>query len=143
MRARCRSKRCYFGPPSGPATHLTLVANQWLTVPPSPFIHRLTVGKGFDIADNAIAERVQPGDLVVTADVPLAAEVIARGGFGLDPRGGLYDENNVRERVAIRDFMDTLRGSGVDTGGPKPFTARDKQAFANALDRFLGQHLSR
>lgn len=118
----------------------TLVANQPIAVPPSRFVRTLQVGAGFDVADNAIVARLQAGDLVVTADIPLAAEVIAKGGHALNPRGEIYTKDNVRERLNLRDFMETLRSSGVRTGGPAVLDARDRQAFANALDAWLARH---
>ena len=117
----------------------TLVANQLLRVPPSPYIRALQVPAGFDVADNRIAQEVQPGDLVVTADIPLAAQVIERGGFALNPRGEFYTRDNIRERLTMRNFMEELRGSGVDTGGPAAFSQADRQNFANALDRQLAR----
>ncbi|MET0066235.1 MAG: YaiI/YqxD family protein [Candidatus Thiodiazotropha sp.] len=118
---------------------LTLVANQALPVPRSPYIRAVQVGAGFDVADNHIAQQVNPEDLVITADIPLAAEVIERGALALNPRGELYTEANIRQRLTMRDFMDTLRGSGIDTGGPAAFSQADRQAFANQLDRLLAQ----
>jgi uncharacterized protein YaiI (UPF0178 family) len=118
---------------------LTLVANQPLRTPPSPFIRTLQVPRGFDVADNEIARRVEPGDLVVTADIPLAAQVIERGGHALDPRGELYSPDTIRERLTMRDFMDELRASGVQTGGPPPLAHGDRQRFANQLDRLLAR----
>jgi uncharacterized protein len=118
---------------------LTLVANQPLRTPPSPFIRTLQVPRGFDVADNEIARRVQAGDLVVTADIPLAAQVIERGGHALDPRGEMYSADTIRERLTMRDFMDELRASGVQTGGPPPLAHGDRQRFANQLDRFLAR----
>lgn len=118
---------------------LTLVANRSLHVPRSPFIGTLHVPAGLDVADGRIVEQVEPGDLVVTADIPLAAAVIEKGAHALDPRGELYTESNVRERLAVRDFMDELRGSGVITGGPSGFGPGDRKAFADALDRLLSQ----
>ncbi|MSQ54804.1 MAG: YaiI/YqxD family protein [Betaproteobacteria bacterium] len=118
---------------------LTLVANKLLGVPRSPFISALQVSRGFDVADNEIARRVQPGDLVVTADVPLAADVIARGGHALNPRGELYTQDNIQERLSTRDFLEKLRETGVQTGGPAPIDQGDRQRFANQLDRFLGR----
>jgi len=118
---------------------LTLVANQPLSVPPSRLIRTVQVGAGFDVADNHIAQQVTQGDLVVTADIPLASEVIARGAVALNPRGELYTEANIRQRLTMRDFMETLRSSGVDTGGPAPFSHADRQAFANQLDRLLSR----
>jgi uncharacterized protein YaiI (UPF0178 family) len=118
---------------------LTLVANKPLRTPPSPFIRSLQVPRGFDVADNEIARRVEPGDLVVTADIPLAAQVIERGGHALDPRGELFSPETIRERLTMRDFMDELRASGVQTGGPPPLAHGDRQRFANQLDRLLAQ----
>ena len=118
---------------------LTLVANQPLRTPRSTFIRVVQVPRGFDVADNEIARRVQPGDLVVTADIPLAAQVIERGGHALDPRGELYSPDTIRERLTMRDFMDELRASGVQTGGPPPLAHGDRQRFANQLDRLLTQ----
>ena len=114
-----------------------LVANQSLDVPGSPHIQSVQVPMGFDIADSHIAKAAAPGDLVVTADIPLAAEVVAQGCMAINPRGELYTEENIRERLNIRDFMATLRSSGVQTGGPLPFGQSDRQSFANQLDRFL------
>jgi uncharacterized protein YaiI (UPF0178 family) len=116
---------------------LVLVANQPLKVPPSPFISTVQVGAGFDVADRAITDRVRAGDLVITADIPLAADVVAKGATALDPRGQLYSESNIRERLAVRDMMDELRGMGSIQGGPGKFSQRERQSFANALDRFL------
>ena len=118
---------------------LTLVANKPLRTPPSPFIRALQVPRGFDVADNEIARRVEPGDLVITADIPLAAEVIERGGHALDPRGELFSPETIRERLTMRDFMDELRASGVQTGGPPPLAHGDRQRFANQLDRLLAR----
>jgi uncharacterized protein YaiI (UPF0178 family) len=120
-------------------TPLTLVSNQPLRTPPSPFIRTLQVPRGFDVADHEIARRVAPGDLVVTADIPLAAQVIERGGHALDPRGELYSSETIRERLTMRDFMDELRASGVQTGGPPPLAHGDRQRFANQLDRLLAR----
>ncbi len=116
---------------------LVLVANQMLRVPASPWIHALQVPKGFDVADNHIVAHVAAGDLVITADIPLAAAVIERGANALNPRGEFYSRENVRELLDLRNFMDTLRATGVDTGGPPAFGQADRQAFANRLDRFL------
>lgn len=118
---------------------LTLVANRSLRVPRSPYIKTLRVPAGFDVADNRIVDQVQSDDLVVTADIPLAAAVIEKGAHALDPRGELYTVNNVRERLAVRDFMDELRSTGVVTGGPSEFGRGDRKAFANALDRVLSK----
>ncbi len=118
----------------------TLVANTTLRTPPSPFIKSVRVAKGFDVADHLIVQHVQPSDLVVTADIPLAAEVIKRGAAALDPRGDLYSEDNVSERLAVRNLMQELRSTGDLLGGPAPFGPRDRQLFANHLDRFLMRH---
>ena len=118
---------------------LILVANQTLRTPPSPWIRAVQVPKGFDVADNHIAEAVAPGDLVVTADIPLAAAVIERQAHALNPRGEFYSKENIRALLDMRNFMDTLRGSGVETGGPSAFSQSDRQAFANQLDRFLAR----
>jgi uncharacterized protein len=117
----------------------TLVANTPLRTPPSSFVRTVRVAPGFDVADHWIAQRVQAGDLVVTADIPLAAEVIARGAHALDPRGELYSEDNVRERLAVRNLMQELRATGELIGGPAPFGHADRQRFANHLDRLLTQ----
>ncbi len=116
---------------------LVLVANQPLKTPSSPYIETIRVAAGFDVADNEIVRRLQPGDLVVTADIPLAAEAIAKGGHALNPRGEFYHEDTIRERLVMRDLLDELRGCGVETGGPAVFGASDRQAFANQFDRFL------
>jgi hypothetical protein len=118
---------------------VTFVANQLLRVPPSPFIESLRVADGMNIADRRIVELVTPGDLVVTADIPLAADVVAKGGQALDPRGELYTEANVGGRLAVRNLMDELRGGGEITGGPSNFSPRERQAFANQLDRWLAK----
>lgn len=119
---------------------LTLVANQPLSIPRSRFIKSMQVAGGFDVADNAIVQQMRPGDLVITADIPLAAQVVAGGGHALNPRGELYTTENIQERLALRNFMGELRNSGVATGGPAPLTLSDRQAFANRLDRFLTQY---
>ena len=119
---------------------LTLVANQALRVPPSPWIRSIQVARGFDEADKYIAANACAGDLVVTADIPLAAEVVARDAHALSPRGELYGKENIRELLDLRNFMDTLRATGVDTGGPPAFSAADGKAFANRLDAFLRRH---
>ena len=118
---------------------LTLVANRALWVPRSPYIKTLKVPAGFDVADKQIVDEIQANDLVITADIPLAAAVIEKGGHALNPRGELYTESNVRERLSVRDFMDELRSSGVVTGGPAEFSKGDRKEFANALDRILSQ----
>lgn len=122
---------------------VTLVANQPQQLPPSALIRSIQVAPGFDVADNEILKRLAPGDLVITADIPLAAEVIAREAHALNPRGQVYTKDNVRERLNMRDFMETLRASGVQTGGPPALSDRDRQSFANALDAFLARHASR
>jgi uncharacterized protein YaiI (UPF0178 family) len=116
---------------------LTLVANQLLRTPPSPYIKALQVPSGFDVADSKIVQQLQPGDLVVTADIPLAALVIEKGGHALNPRGEFYTTENIQERLSMRNFMDELRNTGVNTGGPAVLSLSDRQAFANQLDRFL------
>lgn len=118
---------------------VTLVANQWLRVPPSPHIRAVQVGKGFDVADSHIVEQVAAGDLVITADIPLAALVIDKRAFALNPRGEFYSAENIRQLLDMRNFMDTLRSSGVDTGGPPAFDHADRQNFANQLDRFIAR----
>jgi uncharacterized protein YaiI (UPF0178 family) len=120
-------------------TPLILVANQALQVPASRWIKALQVAQGFDVADNYIVEQCGAGDLVVTADIPLAAELIAKGAQVINPRGEVLDQSNVRQRLNMRDFMDTMRASGEQTGGPPPLSDRDKQQFANALDRYLAK----
>lgn len=116
---------------------LTLVANQYLNTPPHAHITSLQVSAGFDVADNEIVRRCDKGDLVITSDIPLAAEVIEKGGYALSPRGEYYNGGNIRARLTMRDFMDTMRSSGVHTGGPPPLGQREKQAFSNHLDRLL------
>jgi uncharacterized protein len=117
----------------------TLVANQPLQIPASPYIKAVQVRSGFDVADGYIVQALQPNDLVITADIPLAAEAIAKGAVALNPRGEFYSTDNIRERLSLRNFMDELRSGGVDTGGPPAFSQRDCQAFANQLDRFLAK----
>ena len=119
---------------------LTLVANQFLRVPKAANISMIQVAQGFDVADNEIVKRVGEGDLVITSDIPLAAEAIDKGAYALSPRGELYSTENIRGRLNMRDFMDTLRSSGVDTGGPPALNQADRQAFANHLDSFLTRH---
>jgi hypothetical protein len=123
-------------------TRVTLVANQTLRVPASSYIRFLLVPAGFDVADQRIVELLEPHDLVITADIPLAAAVIAKNAHALNPRGELYTQENIRERLSMRNFMDELRGSGVTTGGPPALNQRDRQAFANSLDAFLARHSS-
>lgn len=120
---------------------LTLVANQAVRKPSVPNIRTVQVTSGFDVADDEIVRRLEAGDLVVTSDIPLAAEVIGKGGHALSPRGELFTTENIGARLNMRDFLDTMRSSGVDTrGGPAAFSQRDKQTFANSLDRFLTKH---
>ena len=120
---------------------LTLVANQPLSTPSSANINTLQVPQGFDVADDEIVKRLKAGDLVITSDIPLAAEVIEKGGHALSPRGELHTTENIGARLNMRDFLDTMRSSGVDmSGGPAAFSQRDKQEFANNLDRFLTKH---
>ena len=119
---------------------VTLVANQAVRVPPSRFISAIQVGSGFDVADNEIVKRLETGDLVITGDIPLAADVIEKGGHALSPRGERYTADNIKARLNIRDFMDTLRGSGIDTGGPPALNQGDRKAFADHLDRLLVQN---
>lgn len=118
---------------------VTLVANQPVRTPPSPFIKSIQVPGGFDVADNRIVQEVTAGDLVITADIPLAAAVIDKGGHALNPRGELYTTDNIRERLSLRDFMTGLRDAGANIGGPASFSQSDRQAFANQLDRFLAR----
>ncbi|MBO9716403.1 MAG: YaiI/YqxD family protein [Pseudoxanthomonas sp.] len=118
---------------------ITLVANQWLRTPPSRYIRALQVQGGYDVADDAIAERAGRGDLVVTQDIPLAARVLERGAEAVNPRGERFTADNIAQRLSMRNFMDELRGAGVQTGGPAAFHARDRQAFANALDGWLAR----
>jgi uncharacterized protein YaiI (UPF0178 family) len=118
---------------------VTLVANQIIRTPPSKFLRTLRVEAGFDVADNEIVKRTEPGDLVITADIPLAAKVIEKGGVALNPRGERYTTETIKERLNMRDFMDTMRASGVQTGGPPALNQRDRQQFANELDKWLQQ----
>lgn len=119
---------------------VTLVANRSLHTPPSPYVRSLRVPAGADVADNRIVQELAAGDLVVTADIPLAAAVIDRGAHALNPRGQLYTEDNVREFLAVRNLMDDLRGAGQVTGGPPTLRPNDRKDFADALDRFLSRH---
>lgn len=116
---------------------LVLVANQMLRTPPSPWIRAVQVPRGFDVADNYIVERVSAGDLVITGDIPLAAEALEKQAFVLSPRGERYTADTIRERLALRDMMEELRSAGVDTGGPAALSQADRRAFASALDRLL------
>lgn len=116
-----------------------LVANQFLRTPPSAFVRSVQVASGFDIADNHIVKNLNAGDLVITADIPLAAEVIEAEGHAINPRGEAYTPSNIRQRLAMRDFMETMRSSGVVTDGPAAYSQSDRKAFADALDRFLAR----
>ena len=121
------------------AMQVTLVANQAVQIPRSRHIRSIQVAQGFDVADNYIVQQALAGDLVITADIPLASEAIDKGCLALNPRGDLYTTENIRQRLNLRDFMDTMRGSGIDTGGPPTFSQADRMAFANQLDRLLAQ----
>ena len=118
---------------------VVLVANQWLRTPASRYVRAIQVSGGLDVADSEIVQRVEAGDLVITADIPLAALVVDKGVLALDPRGEIHTRDNIAQRLSMRNFMDELRGAGVDTGGPATFHARDRQAFGNALDRWIAQ----
>jgi uncharacterized protein YaiI (UPF0178 family) len=120
---------------------MTLVANKPVRLPPGQSVQFVQVPAGFDAADKRIVELMSPGDLVITADVPLAAAAIEKGGVALNPRGELYTSENVRERLSVRNFLDELRGSGVNTGGPPALSQRERQMFANQLDRLLARHV--
>jgi len=122
---------------------LTLVANHSIAVPRINWITLLQVESGFDVADNEIVKRVQPGDLVITADIPLAAEIIDANAHALNPRGEFYSKENIKQRLNMRDFMDTLRSSGVNTGGQASLNQQDRREFANQLDRFIQKHASK
>ena len=119
---------------------IILIANQPVHIPPSRFIKFIQVESGFDVADNEIVKRLEVGDLVITSDIPLAAEVIEKGSHALNPRGELYTTDNIKARLNMRDFMDTLRGSGIHTGGPPALSKSDRQVFANHLDKFLAKY---
>ena len=121
-------------------TQTTLVANHFMRTPPSKVISFLRVNSGFDVADDEIVKKVCPGDLVITADIPLAAEVIEKQALALSPRGELFSEANIRQKLNMRDFMDTMRASGEQTQGPPPLSQSDRQAFANHLDTLLRRH---
>ncbi len=116
---------------------ITLVANQYIRIPPSRYIKFIQVASGFDVADNEIVKRLNQGDLVITSDIPLAAEVIEKGANALNPRGQLYTAENIKAILNMRDFMDTLRSSGIDTGGASTLSQSERQSFANQLDRWL------
>lgn len=119
---------------------VTFVANQSIQIPASHHINFIQVPQGFDVADNEIVKRMESGDLVITSDIPLAADVIEKDGIALSPRGELYTANNIRARLNMRDFMETLRASGVNTGGPPALNQSDRKAFANHLDQFLTRY---
>jgi len=119
------------------AVRITLVANRLLYTPSSDYIFALQVADGCDVADSEIVRRLEPGDLVITADIPLAAEVIAKGGHALDPRGEMHSADTIQARLTMRDFMDALRASGIETGGPSALSQRDRQLFAKHLDHYL------
>ncbi|PCH61980.1 MAG: hypothetical protein COC04_05605 [Gammaproteobacteria bacterium] len=121
--------------------HVTLIANHGLRIPPSQYISFVQVTSGFDVADDEIVKRVDDGDLVITSDIPLAAEVIEKGGIALSPRGELYSPDNIKARLTMRDFMDTLRSSGIDTGGPPALNQHDRKSFANHLDKILSLYV--
>lgn len=119
---------------------VTLVANQGLRVPPSRFIRTVQVPSGADVADQEIVRLLNPGDLVITGDIPLAADVLAKGGYALNPRGEFYTKDNIAQQLTMRAFMEELRSGGIDTGGPSAFSQSDRQQFANSLDRHLSKH---
>ena len=121
-------------------TQMTLVANHAMRIPSSKIINFIQVSHGFDVADDEIVERLNPGDLVITSDIPLADEAIEKGATCLSPRGELYTKANIKSRLNMRDFMDTLRSSGVDTGGPPALSQNDRKEFANHLDRIITKH---
>lgn len=116
---------------------VSVVSNQYLHLPHSNYLKMIQVGEGLDVADDKIVELCNAGDLVITADIPLAARVVGKGAMALDPRGTLYDGNNIGQILGMRDFMDELRGAGIETGGPRSFKSNEHQKFANELDRFL------
>jgi uncharacterized protein YaiI (UPF0178 family) len=118
-------------------TYMTLIANHTMHIPNSEFITFSQVQQGFDVADNEIVKRLSAGDLVITNDIPLAAEAIEKVAIALSPRGDLYTADNIRARLSMRDFMETLRSSGIDTSGPPPLNQSDRQKFANQLDKLL------
>ena len=122
---------------------MIFVANQAIRIPPSPHIKMLQVSSGFDVADDEIVKQASAGDLVITSDIPLAAEVIDKGALALSPRGEMHTAGDIKAKLNMRDFMDTLRASGVNSGGPPPLNQSDRQAFANHLDRWLTQHMKK
>ena len=123
--------------------HTTLIANHHLRIPPSSVIHFMQVSSGFDIADDEIVKRVEENDVVITSDIPLADEVISKAAIALSPRGELFTKENIKSRLNIRDFMDTMRSSGVQTGGPPALSQSDRQNFANHLDKILTKYHKR
>ncbi|NVD08712.1 YaiI/YqxD family protein [Vibrio sp. JPW-9-11-11] len=116
---------------------VTLVANQFIRTPASNKVTMLQVQAGFDVADNEIVKRCQAGDLIITSDIPLADEIITKGAHALSPRGEMFSKENIKSRLNIRDFMETMRSSGIQTGGPAPLNQADRQQFANHLDKWL------
>jgi len=120
---------------------VTFVANQSISLPPYPNVHAVQVSSGFDVADNWIVEQVSKGDLVITQDIPLADEIISKGAVAIGPRGEIHTKENIKARLTMRNFMETMRSSGVHSGGPAPLNQQDKQAFANQLDRWLVKSL--
>ncbi|HAS89731.1 MAG TPA: YaiI/YqxD family protein [Desulfovibrio sp.] len=120
---------------------LTLVANRYMNIPTSPLIDMIKVGAGFDVADNEIVKQCSPGDLVITADIPLADKVVDKGATGLNPRGDLYTEDNIKGILSMRNLMEELRSAGTVSGGPAAFSPKDKQNFTNQLDKFLTRAL--
>jgi uncharacterized protein YaiI (UPF0178 family) len=121
-------------------TQTTLVANHALHLPPSRYLSFIQVTAGFDVADNEIVKRLNQGDLVITSDIPLADEAITKGATALSPRGELFTANNIKSKLSMRDFMDVIRSSGVQTGGPSPLSQADRQNFAGHLDRWFNQN---
>lgn len=117
--------------------HLTLVANQMLRTPPSPWVRAVQVPRGFDVADDYIVQHAAEGDLVITGDIPLAAQALDKKAFVLSPRGERHTADTIRERLSLRDMMEELRSAGIDTGGPAAFSQADRRAFANALERLM------
>ncbi len=136
-------KEILFRAASRTGVQLTLVANQPMTIPRAENISSIQVAQGFDVADNEIVKRLAEGDLVITGDIPLAAEVIEKGGMALNPRGEMYSANDIKSRLSMRDFMETMRASGVQTGGPPPLDKSDRMVFANHLDRLLTRYVSK
>ena len=121
-------------------TSLIVVSNHAVSIPPSPFIKRIQVGSGFDVVDIYITDNISPSDLVITADIPFADSVITRGGFALNPRGEFYSENNIKQRLGSRNANETLRASGMISGGPSKYSPKDIQKFANTLDAWITQN---